>query len=50
LVFTPFPTGTSGNGDIFEVNWTGSYDFEQFSSNFKDNGFKGQLRLRETPK
>lgn len=50
LVFIPFPTGTSWDGGIWEVNWTDKFDFNQYYQNVKDNGFTGQIKLEETPK
>jgi hypothetical protein len=49
FVFVPEPTGTSWNGKIFECTWIGDYDFEEYETNYKPNGFTGSLRLRETP-
>lgn len=49
FIFTPEPTGTSWNDKIYEVNWVGDYDFEQFADNYKGNGYSGMMRLRETP-
>lgn len=51
FVFVPFPTGTSWNGQIYEVNWIGEYSFDQPSDNhYSDAGYSGKLKLRETPK
>lgn len=49
IVFTPDPTGTSWNNRIYEVNWIGGFDF-RYADNYKDNGYSGSIRLRETPK
>jgi hypothetical protein len=48
--FVPFPTGTSWDDKMYEVNWIGDFDFESYSENVKDAGYSGSMRLRETPK
>ena len=50
FVFVPFPTSTAWDGKIYSVNWIKSFEFEQFKNNYKDNGYTGKIRLRETPK
>lgn len=50
FLFVPFPTGTSWDGKIFEVNWIGDFEFETFSDNYTGNGYSGTMRFRETPK
>lgn len=50
FIFIPFPTGTSWDSRIFQVNWVGKFDFEVYSDNYKDNGFEGTIRLMETPR
>ena len=50
FVFVPFPTGTSWDGNIFEVNWVGDFEFESYSDNYIENGFSGVIKLRETPR
>ncbi len=55
FVFVPFPTSTSWdsdfpNGRIYECNWSKGFDFEQYASNLTTNGFKGSIRLKETPR
>ena len=50
LVFIPFPTGTSWDGDIYEVNWVDKFEFNQFTHNVKSNGYSGTIRLEETAK
>lgn len=47
--FLPFETTSSWDGDIFEVNWTGQFDFLKFSDNNKKIGFSGNMVLEETP-
>lgn len=47
--FIPFETTSSWNGDIYEVNWTGKYNFLKFSDNLRGNGFTGEITLEETP-
>lgn len=49
FVFAPFPTGTSWDGRIYEVNWTGDFDFEAFTDNTYGNGYTGTIRIKETP-
>lgn len=50
LVFVPFPTGTSWDSKIYEVNWIDDFEFHQYTDNYKNNGFSGRIRLRETPR
>jgi len=50
LTFIPFPTGASWDGKIYEVNWTGDYEFEQLTDNDPNVGYEGTIRFRETPK
>lgn len=49
-VFVPNPTGTSWDSKIYEVNWIDDWGFEEFSDNYKLNGYSGRIRLRETPR
>ena len=50
IVFTPFPTGTSWDGKkIYEVNYIGNFEFDQYQHDFKGLGFKGKIKLEETP-
>ena len=50
LTFIPFPTGASWDGKVYEVNWTGDYEFDQLTENAPDLGYEGTIRLRETAK
>lgn len=50
IVFAPFPTGTNWGNKIFEVIWTGDFDFEQRADNDASVGFNGSVRLVETAK
>lgn len=51
FVFVPFPTGTSWDGNLYEVNWIGEYSFDQPAhNNYQDIGYQGIMKLRETPK
>jgi len=51
FVFVPFPTGTSWDGQLYEVNWIGEYTFDQpAANNYTDVGYKGVMKLRETPR
>lgn len=47
IVFCPEPTGTSWNNNIYTVNWIGAFTFEQYIDNYKGNGYRGQIQLRE---
>lgn len=47
--FISFETTSSWDGDLFEVNWTGQFNFLKFSANNKNIGFKGIMTLEETP-
>jgi len=47
FIFTPFPTGTSWDGDIFQCIWIGDFDFP-YSDNPASAGYDGKIRLRET--
>lgn len=48
LYYLPFPTTTAWDGDAFPVVWIGGFDFK-FSSNAKNQGFTGNIRLKERP-
>ena len=54
MVFVPFPTGTSWNSfnyeHIYEVNWTGDFNFKPAENNFTAVGFDGSVALKESPK
>lgn len=50
IVYLPNPTGTSWDTFIYETNWIGDFEFVEYSDNYRDNGFSGRIRLRETPK
>ena len=50
LNFVPTPTSTAWEGDIVECNWVGSFDFEEYQGNPEILGFKGKIKLQETPK
>ena len=53
FVFVPFPTGTGWTGElekIYEVNWSGVWNFDKLSFNTRDLGYNGTIALRETPK
>ncbi len=51
FVFTPFPTGSSWDGKkIYEVNYIGNFDFDNYQDNYKGNGYKGKIKMAETPK
>lgn len=46
----PFPTGTTWDGDIFEVVWSGPYDgLRPSGNNWRDIGFDHEFMLEETP-
>ena len=48
--FCPFPTGTSWDGDIWPVNWTGNYLFKENNvNNRRLPYYKGSLILKEIP-
>lgn len=47
--FVPFETSSSWDAAIYEVVWTGKYDFLKFSDNLRGNGFTGSIILEETP-
>lgn len=50
LTFIPFPTGTSWDERIYQVVWVGEFGFEQYTDNYKGNGYSGDIRLMESPK
>lgn len=50
FTFVPFPTGAGWDGRIYEVIWTGPFEFERYADNYKDNGYMGTIRIRETSK
>jgi hypothetical protein len=47
-VYVPFGTGTGWDGILFEANWTGGFDFYEYSDNATNTGFSGNINLRET--
>ena len=48
--FTPFPTTTSWEGELYEINLVGEYDFKNMMQNSRTIPFyKGTIRLAETP-
>lgn len=49
-VFLPSPTGTSWDKKVYEVNWIGDFDFLNYTDNYRDNGYSGTIRLRESSK
>lgn len=48
LIFCPFGTTSGWDGLIFPCNWTGSFDFYQYSDNASEAGYSGTLNLVET--
>jgi hypothetical protein len=50
FIFVPIPTSTTWNDRIWEVNWIGDYTFLEYTDNYLNNGFSGDIDLRETPK
>ena len=49
IVFTPFPTGTGWDGEIYEVNWVEDFDLS-YTDNYTGNGYNIKMKLKETPK
>lgn len=49
FVFIPFPTGTSWDNRIYEVNWIGDFGFDRYTENYLGAGYSGQIKLKETP-
>ena len=50
FMFIPFPTVTAWDGQIYQVVWTGDFDFYQYTSNHKGNGYSGKMTLEGVPK
>lgn len=50
IVFVPAPTANSWDGEIWQVNWIGDFDFDNYTDNYRDNGFSGNIKLREIPR
>lgn len=48
IFFVPFPTTTGWDGNGFECNWSGKFDF-RYSTNVKTPGYTGKIMLEETP-
>lgn len=48
IIFIPFETTTSWNGDIAECVWVGDYSFMEFSDNNRGIGYRGTISLRQT--
>jgi hypothetical protein len=48
--FIPFPTVTSWDAQIYEVVWTGDFEFYQYTTNYKGNGYSGKMTLEGVPK
>lgn len=49
LAFAPFPTGTAWDGDLWEMVWTGGFDYRRPSENVLSSGFEADIELAETP-
>lgn len=49
FIFIPFETTTSWNGQIAECVWPGEFDLYGFSDNNRGNGYRGTIKLRQTP-
>lgn len=47
LYYVPKPTTTSWDGQAFEVNWIGDFNFKP-SSNVETSGYSGNLLIRQT--
>lgn len=48
VLFSPFPTGTAWDGDIFECNWTGGFKPLAYTTNIYNNGRDVDIDLKET--
>jgi len=49
-LFCPYPTSSGWDGDIWEVNWIGKFDFLKPARNERANPlYNGVIKLRETP-
>ena len=48
FVFVAFGTSTSWDEFLFPCVWEGPFDFFQYSDDFVEAGFTGQIKLRET--
>lgn len=49
VVFVPYPTTTSWDQELYEVNWVNGFDFYKLEGNTKaTSGFRGKINLAET--
>lgn len=49
VVFVPLETITSWDGGYAECVWLGDFEFLEFSDNNYGNGYRGIIRLKQTP-
>lgn len=50
LVFVPFPTGTSWDGQAYEMNWVGGFNVGlKPSDNYTEVGYDFRINLEESP-
>jgi len=47
ILFIPNATYTSWDGNTYNVNWINSFDFYNYTDNYKKNGFLGSIDLSE---
>jgi hypothetical protein len=48
VLFVPFGTTTAWDGVLYEANWTGPFQFYQYSDSAVAAGYTGQIQLLET--
>ena len=49
FVFVPYANTSSWDGDMYEVNWSNSFDFLALETESLAVGYKGVIKLSETP-
>lgn len=50
MVYIPFPTGTSWNSEVYQINWVGDFDFiTPAANNWNQAGWSGSIDIREVP-
>lgn len=50
FAFIPFPTTSGWDTKIYEVNWIGDFDFDNYYDNYTGNGYEGTMQIKETPR
>ena len=49
FAFVPFADTSSWDGDMYEINWRNEFDFYELETESLNVGYKGTIKLSETP-